>query len=203
METIEIPQDATSHYLKMLTFRQYMRSQNEEDEELIRKIAPVIPIPEGWDIEDHLEDLRPGIWIKKDKHVIMVYSSMGMIAVCFGEMRSPSTMPEEGHMTTQDTRQQDFSMVFPIFPPEDIPYINEKDDEKKEDFVLAQKKLEDFMTGCIEYISSASRDGSALEKKKSKEAKDDLGINDKQTDKNPSVSDSAAETTPIPAEKRF
>ncbi len=202
METFEIPQDATSHYLKMLTFRQYMRSQNTDDEELMRKFAPSIPVPDGWDIEDHFEDLRPGIWMKNDKYVIMVYGSMGMVAVCFGEMRSPEAQPEETYGVSPDAKQPDFSMVFPIFPPEDIPYMDEKDGDKKEDFTLAQKKLEDFIMGCVEYMSVTAKSGSALDKKKSKEAKKDLDIDDKP-DQKPSVSDSAAETTPIPAEKRF
>ena len=132
---------------RMLQFRQYMRSDNVEDRELMEDFLNIITDIDDWDREDHLDDLRPSVWFRQGDHVAEVYTSLGVISATFG------------YLPKKDGEDQDYTMMESIFPPVILPYEVEDEDtgEKEESFDNAFEKLSEFLSECSDYIKQTGQ----------------------------------------------
>jgi hypothetical protein len=135
---------------RRMQFLQYMRRENEEDRELLNKLSEHIGdyAPQGWEREDHLDDLRPAIWFRMENHVTEVYANLGCIAAVFG------------FLPKIEGEKQDFTMMKLIFPPVELPHMREDEDtgEKEEDFDEVRKKLDEYLVECAAYIQETSKE---------------------------------------------
>lgn len=125
----------------ILNLSQYMRQDNEIDVELIEKLNGRIEAPEGWEIEEHLDDFRPGYWYRNGRYIVQYYAVMGALAVvlCIG----PEKKEGEGQ------EDLDGTMITPLIPAMQIPY---EDENKEEDWDNAAEKANMFFQQIIDYI---------------------------------------------------
>lgn len=135
--------EAPKNQRRRMQFMQYMRQENAEDRELVEEFGEAIDVPSDWEREDHLDDLRPSIWFRKDQHVVEVYATLGNLAAVFGLM-PPLNEGEE----------QDYTMMKVVFPPVKIPHMVEDEDtgEETEDFEEATETFKTFIEECTDYI---------------------------------------------------
>jgi len=135
--------EAPKHQRRRMQFMQYMRQENAKDRELVEEFGDMIEVPSDWEREDHLEDLRPSIWFRKDQHVVEVYATLGNLAAVFGLMPPLN----EGD-------KQDYTMMKIVFPPVKIPHMIEDDNtgEETEDFEEASETFKTFVEECADYI---------------------------------------------------
>jgi hypothetical protein len=150
---------------KILNLSQYMRQENDEDVELVEKLRRKIKPPDGWKEIEKLEDFRPAYWFKKDDFVIQLYSIMGSLAIVLGVV--------DKKISKEDEDEMDLTMIKPIIPYMEIPYLNE---EEEEDWETAIEKTNDYIEEIIEYIDEISKkddedDKSDDEKNKKEERK--------------------------------
>lgn len=135
--------DAPKNQRRRMQFMQYMRQENAEDRELVEEFGEALDAPSDWEREDHLDDLRPSIWFRKDQHVVEVYATLGNLAAVFGLMPPLN----EGD-------KQDYTMMRIVFPPVKIPHMSEDEDtgEENEDFEGATETFQTFIEECADYI---------------------------------------------------
>lgn len=136
-------QEAPREQRRRMQFMQYMRKENAEDRKVLEEFVEMFDTPDGWKREEHLGDLRPSIWFRKDDYVVEVYATLGSIAAIFG------TVPP-----VSENEKQDYTMMGIIFPPVKIPHIYEDDDtgEESEDFEQASDTLDAFIEECDDYV---------------------------------------------------
>ena len=139
--------NASHKMRRMLQFNQYMRVENEKDRELMEEFIKSFEDIEGWEKEDHLDDLRPSIWFRNGNYVAEVYASLGTIAAVFGYL--PKEKPRK------DDDSDRFNMPKSIFPPVALPYEIEDEDtgEVEESFENAYEKFQEFLEECADYIA--------------------------------------------------
>ena len=156
--------EAPKNQRRRMQFMQYMRQENAEDRELVEEFGQAIEKTSDWEREDHLDDLRPSIWFRKDQHVVEVYATLGNLAAVFGILPPVN----EGN-------KQDFTMMKIIFPPVKIPHMVEDEDtgEETEDFEAATDTFKTFIEECADFIKeqSGSRESKPGDRKKPKMAK--------------------------------
>lgn len=158
---------------RRMQFLQYMRQENTQDRELLEEFMDQFDTPKDWEREEHLKDLRPSVWFRKNDYVIEVYATLGCIAAIFGNMPPVADGKRE---------KQDYTMMNIIFPPVKIPHLTEDEDtgEEVEDYEEAKSTLGSFIEECADYILEQQ---SAVEKQKGEKSTKAFPSNSGEDDK--------------------
>ena len=146
---------------KSKLFKNFIREQDKNDLELIDSFIEHIPIPEGWNVEFHLDDLHPAIWLvrsengsginpeeenddagaeSKPEKIIMIYAAMNKVIMMLGEFKRIGK------------GESDFTMITPLLPPDNIPFMEEEGDEDADPTEKDISQLVSDMTERMVYI---------------------------------------------------
>lgn len=171
-------------------FMDYMREQNSDDREYLEEFATNIPVPDGWNVELHYDDLHPAVWMRRDKYVILVYMIAGAMSVMLGELRQPVKVAKP-HWSTmmpgmaddrvdagakKEDEKADYTMVFPLAKTLQVNIT--KDGEKvskfeKEDASAVAKVLEELIGDCVGWLDMVILKGHKLAGESKDAQKDD------------------------------
>jgi len=150
--------DAPKNQRRRMQFMQYMRQENADDRALVKEFGESIKTKSDWKREDHLNDMRPSIWFRKDQHVVEVYAVLGNLAAVFG------IIPP-----INENDKQNYTMMKIVFPPVRIPHMIEDEDtgEETEDFEEATKTFKTFIEECDDYIKEQNQSREVTPNKRS------------------------------------